>query len=196
MHKGGGDDPLSGPLLPRFWTLGDPADRTAMKWAAAALVADNPAVMDPLSDLRIAWENSPNDETRLNFAMLLATALRTAEDGTQLQEIAAEILKKYPDSYTALGFVGRADEFQKNWDDWKQFLDAQLARHPSNESLLRMKVSYLEAHGEWAAARSALQMLIDKGKATAGDYDRYGGRHSSITALTTMRLRRLARGLR
>jgi len=37
-----------------------------------------------------------------------------------------------------------------------------------------MKVGYLEAHGEWAAARSALQTLIDKGKATAEDYDRYG----------------------
>jgi tetratricopeptide (TPR) repeat protein/transglutaminase-like putative cysteine protease len=174
MHKGGGDDPLSGPLLPRFWTVGDPSDRTAMKWAAAALVADNPAVIGLIPDLRIAWEKSPNDETRLNFAMLLATALRTAEDGVHLKEIATEILKKYPDSYTALGFAGRADESQKNWDDWKQLLDAQLSRHPSDETLIRMKAGYLEAHGEWAAARSTMQTLIDKGKATAEDYERYG----------------------
>jgi tetratricopeptide (TPR) repeat protein len=174
MHKGGGDDPLSGPLLPRFWTVGDPADRAAMKWAAAALIADNPAVIDLLPDLHVAWENSANDETRLNFAVLLATALRTAQDGTHLQEIAAGILKKYPESYVAIGFAGRADEYQKKWDDWKQILDAQLAQHPSDETLIRMKVGYLEAHGEWAAARSTLQTLIDKGKATAADYDRYG----------------------
>lgn len=174
MHKGGGDDPLSGPLLPRFWTVGDPADPTAMKWAAAALVADNPAVIDLLPDLRAAWEKSPNDETRMNFALLLATAFRTAEDGAHLKEVAAEILKKYPDSYTAIGFVGRADEYLKAWDDWKQILDTQLSRHPSDETLIRMKAGYLEAHGEWAAARSTLQTLIDKGKATAGDYDRYG----------------------
>jgi tetratricopeptide (TPR) repeat protein len=173
MHKGGGDDPLSGPLLPRFWTVGDPADRSAMKWATAALVADNPAVIDLLPDLRAAWEKSPNDEVRMNFALLLATALRTAEDGAHLKEIATEILKKYPDSYNAIGFAGRADEYQKNWDDWKQILDAQLSRHPSDETLIRMKVGYLEAHGEWAAARSTLQTLIDKGKAAAGDYDRY-----------------------
>jgi tetratricopeptide (TPR) repeat protein len=173
MHKGGGDDPLSGPLLPRFWTVGDPADRAAMKWAAAALVADNPAVISLIPDLRIAGEKSPNDETRMNFAMLLATALRTAEDGVHLKEIATEILKKYPDSYTAIGFAGRADESQKDWNDWKQILDAQLSLHPSDETLIRMKVNYLEAHGEWAAARSTLQTLIDKGKATAGDYDRY-----------------------
>ena len=174
MHKGGGDDPLSGPLLPRFWTVGDPADRAAMRWAAAALVADNPAVVDLIPDLRAAWETSPNDETRMNFTLLLANALRTAEDGTHLKEIAAEILKKYPDSYTAIGFAGRADEFQKDWNGWKQMLDTQLSRHPSDETLIRMKVGFLEAHGEWAAARSTLQTLIDKGKATAGDYDRYG----------------------
>lgn len=174
MHKGGGDDPLSGPLLPRFWTVGDPADRTAMKWAAASLVADNPAVLDLLPDLRTAWEKSANDETRPSFALLLATAYRTAEDGAHLKEIAAEILKKYPDSYTALGFSGKADEFQKDWDDWKQILDAQLLRHPSDETLIRMKAGYLETHGEWAAARSTLQTLIDKGKATASDYDLYG----------------------
>jgi hypothetical protein len=37
-----------------------------------------------------------------------------------------------------------------------------------------MKVGYLEAHGEWAASRSTLQFLIDKGNATDGNYDRYG----------------------
>jgi tetratricopeptide (TPR) repeat protein len=174
VHKGGGDDPLSGPLLPRFWTVGDPADRTEMKWAAAALVADSPAVIDLIPDLRAAWEKSPNDEAHMNFALLLATAFRTAEDGSHLREIATEILKKYPDSYTAIGFAGRADELQKDWDNWKQMLDAQLSRHPSDETLIRMKVGYLESHGEWPAARSALQTLIDKGKATAGDYERYG----------------------
>jgi tetratricopeptide (TPR) repeat protein len=174
MHKGGGDDPLSGPLLPRFWTVGDPADRTAMKWAAAALVADNPAVIDLLADLQVAWENSANEETRMNFALLLANAFRTAQDGTRLQEIAAGILQKYPDSYTAIGFAGRADEYLNKWEDWKQILDAQLARHPGDETLVRMKVNYLDAHGEWPAARSTLQTLMDKGKATAGDYDQYG----------------------
>jgi len=174
MHKGGGDDPLSGPLLPRFWTVGDTADPTKMKWAAAALVADNPAILDMIADLRTAWENANNDDTRMNFALLLATAYRTAQDGDHLQEIATEILKKYPDSYTAIGFAGKADEYLKKWDDWKQILDAQLARHSSDETLIRMKVAYLETHGEWAAARSALQILMDKGKATAGDYDRYG----------------------
>jgi predicted Zn-dependent protease len=174
MHKGGGDDPLSGPLLPRFWTVGDPADRTAMQWAATALIADNSAVKERIPDLRAAWEKASASDARLNFALLLANAYRTAEDGTHLKEIAGEILKSYPESYTAIGLATGADELLKDWDDWKQMLDAQLAKHSSDETLLRMKASYYETHGEWPAARATIQVLIDKGKATAEDYNRYG----------------------
>jgi len=173
MHKGGGDDPLSGSLLPRFWTVGDPADRTAMRWAAVSLVADNSAIKDLTPDLRSAWENASGIDTRLNFALLLANAYRTEEDGIHLKEIAGEILKSYPDSYTAIGLAASADEMLKDWDNWKQMLDAQLSKHPSDESLLRMKTSYYEAHGDWSAARATLQILFDKGKATATDYNRY-----------------------
>jgi tetratricopeptide (TPR) repeat protein len=174
MHKGGGDDPLSGSLLPRFWTVGDPADPTAMRWAAAALVADNSAIKDLIPDLRSAWEKASGSETRLNSALLLANAYRTAEDGVHLKEIAGEILKSYPDSYTAIGLAGSADEMLKDWDDWKQMLDAQLSKHPNDESLLRMKARYYETHGDWTAARATLQTLFDKGKAAASDYERYG----------------------
>jgi len=174
MHKGGGDDPLSGPLLPRFWTVGDPADRTAMQWAGTALVADNSAIKELLPEVRAAWEKTPASDMRLNLSLLLANAYRTAEDGVQLKEIAGEILKSYPDSYTAIGLAAGADEMLKDWDDWKKMLDAQLSKHPDDDTLLRMKTSYFEAHGEWSAARATLQALFDKGKSTAPDYDRYG----------------------
>ncbi|MGB7984092.1 MAG: DUF3857 domain-containing protein [Terracidiphilus sp.] len=174
MHRGGGDDPLSGQLLPRFWTVGDPADPAAMRWAALALLEDDPAVLDSLADLRAAWEKAPDDETRMNFALLLASAYRTAQDGAHLKEIATEILKKYPGSYTALRFAKTADEYQKNWEDGKQLLEAQLAKHPSDEELLRIKGNYLAAQGDWPAVRATYKILIDKGKATAGDYDWYG----------------------
>jgi tetratricopeptide (TPR) repeat protein len=174
MHKGGGDDPLSGSLLPRFWTVGDPADPTAMRWAAAALVANNSAIEALIPDLRSAWENSPAGETRLSFALLLANAYRTAEDGVHLKQIAGEILKSHPDSYTAIGLAANADEMLKDWDDWKQMLDTQLSKHSTDETLLRMKTDYYEAHGDWSAARATLQILFDRGKATASDYNRYG----------------------
>ena len=38
QHLEGGDDPLGGPVFPRFWTKGEAADARKMKLAAAALL--------------------------------------------------------------------------------------------------------------------------------------------------------------
>lgn len=173
-HKGGGDDPLSGPLFPRFWTVGDAPGPDAMRWAAASLAVNTSAIRGLLPDLRAAWEKAPAGDARLNYALLLANGYRTAEDGVHLREVAAEILKSFPDSYTAIGLAASADQLLKDWDDWKQMLDTRLARHPDDEELLRMKARYAEARGDFAGARATLQMLFDSGKATSADYNMYG----------------------
>ena len=172
-HKGGGDDPLSGPLFPRFWTVGDAPDRDAMRWAGASLAVNTTAIQDLLPDLRAAWEKAPAGDARLNFALLLANGYRTAEDGAHLKEVAAEILKSFPDSYTAVGLAASADLLLKDWDDWKQMLDTRLAKHPDDEELLRMKARYAAAHGDWTSDRATLQALFDSGKASSNDYNMY-----------------------
>jgi len=174
MHKGGGDDPLSGELLPRFWTVGDPADKNAMKWAAIAQVVDSRGVLPLIPEIRKAWEDATDPEARLNYALLLATAYRTAQDTAHLREIANEILKKYPESYNAISFTDWADTLDKTPEPWKLRIEAQLAKHPSDEVLTRMKVNALEALGDWNAARTTLQTLETHGKATAEDYNRIG----------------------
>jgi tetratricopeptide (TPR) repeat protein len=175
MHRGGGDDQLSGPLFPRFWTTGDTGDAASMRLAAAALVAtDKDAIADLIPEVRSAWEKASTDETRLNFSLLLANAYRAAQDGAHLKEIGTEVLRKNPDSYTAIDLAARADSLLKNWDDWKQMLDAQLAKHPDDDALLRMKAGLDEDRGDWAAARAVRQEIADKGKGTAEDYNMYG----------------------
>ena len=172
-HKGGGDDPLSGSLFPRFWTVGDAPDPDAMRWAAASLVVNTSAIRNLLPDLRAAWEKAPAGDMRLNFALLLANGYRTAEDGSHLKEMTAEILKSFPDSYTAIGLAASADLLLKDWDDWKQMLDSRLAKHPDDEELLRMKARCLAYRGDWPGNRATYQMLFDNGKATLNDYNMY-----------------------
>lgn len=173
MHRGGGDDELSGPLLPRFWTVGDAPDPAAMKLAAASLVASNAAIKDLLPELRAAWEKASSDDERLKLALVLAFGYNTADDAAQLRVVDAELLKKYPDSYVALGLAGAADEMLKDWKSWSDRIDAQLARHPDDDNLLRQKVQYAEAKGDFALARAAEQALMDKDKALAQDYNNY-----------------------
>jgi tetratricopeptide (TPR) repeat protein len=172
--RGGGDDPLSGPLFPRFWTAGDAADPAAMRLASASLVAGTPAIKAMLPDLVAAWQKAPAGDARLSLSLLLAYAYQSTEDGVHMKEVAAEILKGHPDSYTAIGFAASADDLLGNWDDWKQMLESRLAKRPEDESLLRMKSQNADARGDWPAARASLQVLFDNGKAGAGDYNMYG----------------------
>jgi tetratricopeptide (TPR) repeat protein/transglutaminase-like putative cysteine protease len=171
MHKGGGDDPLSGPLLPRFWSVGDQGDAAAMQLAAASLVASNDGVKELLPGLRAGWEKAASDDARLNLGLLLATGYMHAEDGEDLKTVSAEILKKYPDSYVAINFAGSADGLLKDWKDSSELIESRLAKHPDDENLLRIKILFAEEKGDFALARATEQTLIDKGKGTAGDYN-------------------------
>lgn len=173
LHKGGGDDPLSGPLLPRFWTIGDTKDARTMRLAAASLVATNPAIRELLPSLRAAWEKATTEQERLDLGLLLATGYQTVQDGPNLKAVSAEILKKYPDSYTAIDFAGEADALLKNWSEWNTMLSTRIAKHPDDEDLLRMKVKLAEEQGDFVLARATEQRVIDEGKATDGDYNLY-----------------------
>ena len=171
MHKGGGDDPLSGPLLPRFWTVGDEHSEADTKFSAASLVIGDTAIRGLLPELRKAWESSTSEETRLNLALLLSQGYITAEDGPNLKIVSDEILKKYPNSFVAIGLAGLAAGMEKHWDTWASLIDTQLARHPESDDLLHLKIQYAMYKGDDVLARAIVQQLIDFGKATANDYN-------------------------
>jgi len=169
MHKGGGDDPLSGPLLPRFWSVGDPADHKAMQRAAAALVAGNAGIRELLPAFGTDWKNATNEQERLNLALLLGTGYATIQDGAALGAVSSEVIAKYPDSYVAIDLVADADAMKKDWSNSNSILAALLARHPDDENLLHLKVRNAEAQGDFALARATLQKLFDDGKAKSFD---------------------------
>ena len=173
LHKGGGDDPLSGPLLPRFWSVGDTGGPEAIQLAAASLLVFKPAIKPLLPSIRSAWEKATDDQKRLDLGLLLANGYAETEDGPALKAVSAEILARYPDSYEAIYLAGRADALLKDWNHWSQMLDTRIAKHPDDENLLHQKAYLAEEHGDFALARSTEQLVIDKGKATADDYNRF-----------------------
>jgi tetratricopeptide (TPR) repeat protein len=171
MHKGGGDDPLSGPELPSFWTTGESSGRPAMELAAASLLDDTPEVKDLLPKVREASEKSTTDESRTALALVLASGYVALQMGPEAQAASTEILKKYPNSYVALGEAGEAYALQKNWADWDALLEAQLKKHPKDDTLMRMKTQLAEYQSNFELARTWVQKVIDTGKATEGDYN-------------------------
>ena len=173
MHKGVGDDPLSGPLLARFWTVGDAPDHKAMQRAAASLVASNPGIKGLLPAIQADLKNATNEQDRLNLELLLCTGFTTVQYGAALKPLSSEVIAKYPDSYVAIEFVTGADAMLRDWSTSNSILTAELARHPDDENLLRLKARTSEAQGDFAQARATRQKLSDNGKATSYDYNGY-----------------------
>ena len=93
VHRGGGDDPLSGPLFPRFWTVGDTGGPEAIRIAAASLVASTPAIKPLLPAVHAAWEKA-TDPQRTDLGLLLAWGYVETENGAALKTISSEILAK------------------------------------------------------------------------------------------------------
>lgn len=171
VHRGGGDDPLAGPLFPRFWTAGAAHDPAAMRMAAASLVAYTPAVKPLIPAIRTALDGASSADQRASLQLLLAQAEQMAEDGAAMKPLAGELLKNYPDSYVAIALAGEADYLQKDFKAWDALLDGQIAKHPEDEQLLRQKANKAGYEGDYVQARAALQKVIDLGKGTASDYN-------------------------
>ena len=177
IHKGGGDDPLQGPLFPRFWTVGDTGGHDAIELAAVSLVATTPGSAENIKSMipmvRAAWEKATAEDKHLDLGLLLATLMGGVEDGPGLREVSAEILTKYPESYVAIDRAGIAARLTKDWSSWNQILASHIAKHPDDEVLLRLKAQFAEDQGDFALTRATEQLVIDKGKGGAGDYNQY-----------------------
>jgi tetratricopeptide (TPR) repeat protein len=144
-----------------------------MRLAAASILVNSPTIKELIPEVRSAWEKAAAGEARLSLSLLLAHAYRRSEDGEHLKEVSAEILKQYPDSYMAIGLAGQGYEMLKNFDEWSQMLERQIAKHPADEQLLRMKGEMEKARNNWAGDRAAMQQIFDSGKAIFNDYNEY-----------------------
>jgi tetratricopeptide (TPR) repeat protein len=168
----GGDDPLAGPVFPRFWARGDDPDPGKMKLAAIALMANSSAVRGHVEDLRAARAKAPEgDQTKLDLA-LMVTSFKL-ENWALLRESAGRLLAAYPNSDTAFAFMTIACRGQQDWTGWEKAVAARQARLPDDLTAVRSAASLADASGDFVKARSILRGLIDSGRAELGDVNNY-----------------------
>ena len=90
-HLGGGDDPLGGPLFPRFWTKGQAADARKMKLAAASLlVFTKPTAAQGIALLEEARKEAAGEREKTNILLALALGYSTAG---QLCQVCSRFLR-------------------------------------------------------------------------------------------------------
>ena len=176
QHKGGGDDPFSGDLLPRFWTVGrtrEGADSPESMRVAAISLLTGSMDIKPLLDSLIPLRDKATGSRQTDLDLLLASGYIGAEQPALTLVYVANLLKEEPDSTTALTIAGRAYEMNGDLNSWKTLLASRLTQRPTDPDLLRLQVRMLSAQRDYAAARATGKAIFDSGHATSTDYNNY-----------------------
>jgi transglutaminase-like putative cysteine protease/tetratricopeptide (TPR) repeat protein len=164
-HLEGGDDPLGGPVFPRFWIKGEAADARKMKLAAAAiLVGTKPTAAQGVALLEAAQKDAATDREKTNIELALAIGYSELDNYTKLLHVSSTLAKETPESrlafaenMEALMGLGRFDESFKVADERLKLLDG-------DADALRMKAQSAADSGDIAASRALLHKLADQGK--------------------------------
>ena len=184
LHKEGGDDAFSGPLLTRFWTVGSSkpgADSpAAMRLAAISLIAGTMEAKAYLDEVAKDREQAAADKPSVAQAqrvedldLLLATLAIGAEMPGPALEATKRLLEQEPDSITAIRYAGQAYAYQGDTKAWLALLSEKLAKKPKDKDLLMEQAHAFETAHDFANARIASQKVLDSGKADSNSYNNY-----------------------
>jgi tetratricopeptide (TPR) repeat protein len=184
LHKEGGDDAFSGPLLTRFWTVGSSkpgADSpAAMRLAAISLLAGTMEAKVYLDEVTKDREQAAVEKSTVAQAqrvedldLLIATLAIGAELPGPGLEATKRLLEQEPDSITAVRYAGQAYAYQNDTKDWLALLSTKLTTKPKDKDLLMEQAHAYETAHDFTNARVASQKVLDSGKADSNSYNNY-----------------------
>jgi tetratricopeptide (TPR) repeat protein len=175
VHLEGGDDPLGGPVFPRFWIKGQAADARKMKLAAASILAGTkPTAAQGIALLEAAQKDAVSEREKTNILLALAEGYSLLDNFAKLFDVSSALLKQEPESklafsesVQALLGLGRFDEANRLADDRLKLLDG-------DSDALRMKMVIESTRGNYAAAIALGRKLVDQGKQDAEIFNEIG----------------------
>ena len=165
MHLEGGDDPLGGPVFPRFWMKGEAADARKMKLAAASMLAtDKPTAAQGVALLEAALNDAAGDRERTNIRLALADGYAIQDNYARMIEVSSALLKDEPESKTA--FVDNVLPLMalRRYDEAMALVDARLKLLENDSDAFQMKIQIESNRGDIAAARADSKKLASLGK--------------------------------
>jgi tetratricopeptide (TPR) repeat protein len=175
-HKGGGDDPFEGALMPRFWTVGSSkpgADSPETMRIAAISLAAGGKDMKPYLDSIVPLRDKATGSHQLDLDLLLAYGYTGVELPSLALPYINALLQEEPDSTSALSLAGEAYVLQGDFKPWQDLLTTRLARKAGDPDLLRQQMRLQVAQHDYAAARATAKTIFDSGHAEGSDYNSY-----------------------
>jgi tetratricopeptide (TPR) repeat protein len=165
QHLGGGDDPLGGPIFPRFWIKGQAADPQKMTVAASALmVGSKTTAAQGVKLLEEARKNAATDRERTNIEIALAQGYSELNDYARLLEVASDLVKNVPESRSAFMSNVEALIGLNRYDAALALTDERLKLLDGDADAIQEKMRIEASRGNYVAARRLIQQLIDQGK--------------------------------
>ncbi len=167
-HLQGGDDPLGGPVFPRFWTRGAAPDVRRMKLAAASILCGTrPTVAQGVTILEAARKDSTSEQEKTNLLLALSGAYSLEENFAGMLEVSSLLLKQEPESRFAFLGKGEALIGLERYDEAMALADERLKLLDNDSDALQSKMRVDSSRGNYAAAQQWAQKLADQGKQDA-----------------------------
>ncbi len=156
-----------------FWTSDAKQNSTSMEIAALALFPE-PAAAPSLVPRLIAMRNAASESgKRIDLDLLLAQLFIRSGDSAQAFTSIEALLRRYPDSPTALSLAGQAYALRKDFNGWNALLGARLAKYTADRRLLLEKALAEETEGRYAQAQTTVQAVLAGGRASLTDFNNY-----------------------
>lgn len=168
QHLEGGDDPLGGPVFPRFWTKGEAADGRKMKLAAAALlVGTKPTVKQGVALLEEAQKDAAGQREKTNILLGLMAGYSLEDNFQKLLEVSSALHEQEPESM--LIFIENVEALLglERYDEAMVLTDQRLKLLDGDPDALEMKMRVEVSRNNFAAAKLWAQKLVDQGKENA-----------------------------
>jgi tetratricopeptide (TPR) repeat protein len=167
-HLEGGDDPLGGPVFPRFWTKGAAPDARKMKLAAVSLlVGTKPTVARGVALLEEAQKDAAGEREKTNILLALGLGYSIQNNFAKLLDTSSALLKQEPESKLAFTESEQAFLGLGRFDDAIALADARLKLLDADPDALLMKMETEANRGNFATARQTARKLVDQGKESA-----------------------------
>jgi tetratricopeptide (TPR) repeat protein len=168
VHLEGGDDPLGGPVFPRFWTKGQAADARKMQLAAASiLVGTKPTAAQGIALLESARKDAVSEREKTNILLALVEGYSLLDNFAGLFDVSSALLKQEPESKLAFTETVQALLGLGRYDEAIGLADERLKLLDGDFDAQRMKMVIESTRGNYAAAIALGRKMVDQGKQDA-----------------------------
>lgn len=168
---GNSEDPLSGAILCRFWTKGQPASLAELRLAAVSMQVGEKACSKVPAQLLEARKGTSTTVRQQDLELALCSAYWASNDGERMEPLARQLYTSHPTSKVAARYLTRALSLQKKWEALVGFCDEVLRLRPDDLAILGHKAHALSALDRPEEKARLLKGLVDRGLATDSEFN-------------------------